>query len=91
MSSVQIFRKRPVEVRVMQLTASNRKDVAGWIRANGGRAVVPDDDSCLYIQTMEGLMRSKVGDFVIRGVHGEFYSCDQVIFEKTYEPVEVAG
>lgn len=36
------------------------------------------------VETMEGLMRGKAGDYLIRGVEGEYYACDRRIFEKTY-------
>ncbi len=42
----------------------------------------------LYIETLEGNMRADVGDYIIKGVNGEFYPCKPDIFEKTYEPVE---
>lgn len=42
----------------------------------------------LYIETLEGVHLAKKGDFIIKGVHGEFYPCKPDIFEKTYEQVE---
>lgn len=42
----------------------------------------------LMIRTLEGDMRVSIGDWVIRGVHGEFYSCRSDIFAATYEAVE---
>ena len=39
------------------------------------------------IETLEGTMVGNVGDWLIRGVGGEFYPCKPDIFEKTYEPV----
>lgn len=38
----------------------------------------------IYIDTLEGLMRADKGDFIIRGIKGEFYSCKSDIFEMTY-------
>jgi hypothetical protein len=40
------------------------------------------------VKTLEGNMWANVGDYVIRGVAGEFYPCKQEIFEQTYELVE---
>jgi len=40
------------------------------------------------IQTLEGDMMASVGDWVIRGVKGEFYPCKREIFDKTSEPVD---
>ena len=42
----------------------------------------------LVIQTLEGAMLARIGDYIIRGVNGEFYPCKPDIFEKTYEKVE---
>ena len=42
----------------------------------------------LYIKTLEGVMEAKVGDYVIKGINGEFYPCKPDIFEKTYEKIE---
>jgi len=45
-------------------------------------------DGAIYIRTLEGEMRANPGDWIIRGVKGEFYPCKPDIFEATYEPVE---
>ena len=45
----------------------------------------------LLISTLEGQMRADVGDWVIRGVKGEFYPCKPDIFAATYEPVARAA
>lgn len=42
----------------------------------------------LQIPTLEGVMTASPGDFIIKGVNGEFYPCKPDIFEKTYERVE---
>ncbi len=42
----------------------------------------------LKIATLEGEMNVSVGDWVIKGIKGEFYPCKPDIFEKTYERVE---
>lgn len=45
------------------------------------------DDPKLKIETLEGTMNASLGDWIIKGVNGEFYPCKPEIFEKTYEPV----
>ncbi len=40
------------------------------------------------IETLEGTMTARPGDWIITGVNGESYPCKPDIFEKTYEPVE---
>jgi hypothetical protein len=42
----------------------------------------------LIISTLEGDLRASPGDWIIRGVKGEFYPCKPDIFAATYEPVE---
>jgi hypothetical protein len=39
------------------------------------------------IETLEGVMRANVGDYVIVGIKGERYPCKPDIFERTYAPV----
>ena len=43
------------------------------------------------IRTLEGDMRVSYGDWIIRGIRGEFYPCKPDIFESTYERVGVRG
>lgn len=40
------------------------------------------------IKTLEGDMLATAGDYIIKGVQGEFYPCKPDIFEATYEEVE---
>lgn len=46
------------------------------------------DYACWDIITLEGVMRAIPGDYIIKGVKGEFYPCKPDIFEETYEPVD---
>lgn len=45
-------------------------------------------DEDFEIMTMEGLMQGKAGDYLIKGVRGEFYACDAEVFKETYEKCE---
>jgi hypothetical protein len=44
----------------------------------------------MTLQTLEGTMAANPGDWIIRGIKNEFYSCRPDIFEATYEEL-VAG
>lgn len=44
-------------------------------------------EDCLKIKTLEGTMIANIGDYIIKGVKGEFYPCNPDIFELTYEKV----
>lgn len=94
------FRKKPVTIQAVALTPKNVREVAAWC---GGRVVEegkPSDPSDVYlgldIPTLEGVMRGETrdvsgryphGDWIIRGVQGEFYPCKPDIFDATYEAV----
>jgi hypothetical protein len=81
------FRTKPVEIEAVQFTGRNDREIAEFVGFNG---YDPDDTGPSWIiVTLEGEMRANVGDFIIKGVQGEFYPCKPDIFEQTYEPVNV--
>jgi len=45
----------------------------------------------LYIQTLEGVMKANVGDWIIKGIANEIYPCKHVVFEKSYQRVKTEG
>jgi len=77
------FRKKPVVIEARQYTKNGleAEQVAQWCGGN------PTDLGC-EIQTLEGVMLANYGDWIIKGVQGEFYPCKPDIFENTYELVE---
>ena len=88
------YRKRPVAIEALQLTDSNAGTVAAWVNTGGHRAIVRggprggSKGATVTIKTLEGDHLAMVGDFIIRGVQGEFYPCKSDIFEATYERVD---
>lgn len=81
----QSFRKKPVVIEAMQVTRESLADAAEWCNAAsywGGSAPEP----AVFIGTLEGEMRADLGDWIIRGVAGEFYPVKPGIFQETYEP-----
>ena len=46
-----------------------------------------EEPSFLLVHTLEGTMRADIGDYIVKGVDGEFYPCKADIFEKTYEEI----
>ncbi len=89
MIDVAKFRKKPVVIKAVRCNEHNPpQEVARWCggkvephpgeRQTGGRLVIA-------IETLEGTMRADPGDWIIRGVQGEFYPCKPDIFEATYE------
>ena len=80
------FRKKPVEVEATQ-HRSNVETVA-WMETFVGKGNAPvHSQPILGIHTLEGVVYASLGDWIIRGVQGEFYPCKPDIFEATYEPV----
>jgi hypothetical protein len=79
------YRKRPVVIEAVQWTGKNGAEIARFLgRANWTH---PPNDN-LKIHTLEGTHDALEGDYIIRGVQGEFYPCKPDIFEQTYEPVD---
>lgn len=79
------YRKKPVVVEVVQFNGKNSADIHEFC----GRSVrEPIGAGFLEISTLEGIMVASPGDFIIKGVNGEFYPCKPDIFAKTYEAVE---
>lgn len=94
-----------IEARQLVGTPSEIHDVYLWVEANTQGGYDTNDDGepipesgvsidartgFMVIATLEGEMQAKPGDYIIRGVQGEFYPCKPDIFEQTYEPVEEA-
>lgn len=85
------FRKKPVVIDAVQFVAESI-DFNGVLefctKARVKKAVL-SDDIYLEIPTLEGNMLASDGDWIIKGVNGEFYLCKPDIFEKTYERIEL--
>lgn len=81
------YRKKPVVIEAMLFdgTLSNAQEIAKWAGHPFDWSGSPD---VLMIPTLEGTMTACEGDYIIKGVQGEFYPCKPDIFEATYERVE---
>lgn len=78
------YRKRPVVIEAIQWDGSNEPELIEFVGDSLKPAVHPD---YLEIHTLEGVMTADLGDWIIKGVKGEFYPCKPEIFEATYEEV----
>jgi hypothetical protein len=76
--------KKPVVVEAVKYTGQNKNEIQSFV----GKELVQRLDGSLQIETLEGIMCANVGDYVIKGVSGEFYPCKPIIFNKTYDLVE---
>ena len=74
------YRKKPVVIEAVLWTGKNTNEINKFVSPNGVH------DGKVVIQTLEGVMQGSVGDWIIKGVKGEFYPCKPDIFAATYEP-----
>lgn len=75
------YRKKPVVVEAIQWTGENLLEICNFTGKCGGELIKNGE---MYIDTLEGVHHASVGDFIIKGVHSEFYPCKPDIFGKTY-------
>lgn len=80
------FTKKPVQIEAREHTgtSSNTRELIKWILSQGGEA--RSIGEFLLIETLEGTHRANPGDWIIKGVKGEFYPCKPDIFAATYDP-----
>lgn len=83
------YRKKPVVIEAIQFTGNNCFEILKFMgRANNiwEADLNPTDHPTIY--TLEGDMSTSPGDWIIKGIKGEFYPCKPDIFALTYEPIE---
>ena len=98
MTTPKQYRKKPVTIEAVALTRENVHSVAAWCGGRVVEKVKPSDPSDVYlgldIPTLEGVMRGETmdssglyphGDWIIKGINGEFYPCKPDVFAATYE------
>lgn len=90
MSGAFLVQKRPVFVQALPFTDDvTAERILQWSEGKVHDVRGADGEvSYLAIETLEGTMTADLGDWIIRGVEGEYYPCKPGIFEKTYEVVK---
>lgn len=78
------FRKKPIVVEAIQFTGKNDAECIAFCPTAIDH---PTPNPSLIIPTTEGDMLCSVGDWIIKGVAGEFYPCKPYVFQTTYDPV----
>jgi hypothetical protein len=79
---IRKYRKKPVAVEAVQWDGSNKVEIQQFMNQYLDEREGRNE---LIIPTLEGQHIASLGDFIIKGVHGEFYPCKPDIFAKTYE------
>lgn len=83
------YRKKPVVVEAVKWMGHNEEEVTEFMSV--GQRLFTIKPPKVMIWTLEGIMTASLGDYIIKGVHGEFYPCKPDIFHKTYEEVTDEG
>ena len=82
---IKRYMKKPYTVEAVQYIGDNKREI---IEFTNEKAQPNTCYSHMSISTLEGTMRADVGDFIIKGIKGEFYPCKPDIFEQLYEEVK---
>ena len=79
------YKKKPLVIQAVQWTGENNIEILNFC----SRCYITSSGKTkdLVITTLEGDMSAAVGDYIIKGVKGEFYPCKEDIFDLTYETV----
>lgn len=94
------YRKKPVVIEAIRYQIikeiackfgihkeSNSMEVAKFMKLPMQHVHFDSKGEYIEIETLEGTLRASIGDYIIKGVNGEFYPCRPDIFDKTYEEV----
>ena len=88
---VKKYQKKPIIVEAVQWDGNEYiEDLVNWCDRRNGRVLgwYGDGTKTLRIETLEGPLRVIPGDWIIKGIKGEFYPCKPDVFEATYQEVE---
>ena len=82
------FRKKPVVIDAERFDGSEQSRARIFDWSGGQIDVSTNEQNQMTIATLEGDHKANLGDWIIRGVKGEYYPCKPDIFEATYDAVE---
>ena len=83
------FRKKPVVIEAIKFdgTPEGAEKIIAKFGATSFALITIGSGKGLHVHTKEGTLKASTGDYIIKGVEGEFYPCKPAIFAKTYEAV----
>ncbi len=89
---IKKYKKKPVVIEALLWDGNNNDEVELWLDIPNSEHSIQissytKNEDRVLIKTLEGTMAANIGDFIIKGIQGEFYPCKPDIFEKTYEEV----
>ena len=85
---MQKFVKKPVVIEAIQYDGANITEIETFVGGKLPTVMTSDLGAQLVISTLEGDMKVTKGDYIIKGIKGEFYPCKPDVFKSTYNVVE---
>ena len=90
------YKKKPVVIEAIQWNGHNLQEIKDFVGKDLIYSIYDTAQECgkgipyvdMKIHTLEGDHEVSKGDFIIKGIKGEYYPCKPDIFEETYEPVD---
>jgi hypothetical protein len=85
------FIKKPVEIEAIKFTRDNWNEVKAFTNETAYKLTIEkhiNGIATCIIPTLEGRHIATEGDWIIKGIKGEFYPCKPDIFEATYKKVD---
>lgn len=82
------YTKKPVEIEAIQWNGYNHDEIFAFTEGKASFGGEKGEKISLFIYTLEGRMSADIGDFIIKGIKGEFYPCKPDVFAQTYEVVD---
>lgn len=85
------YRKKPVVIEAIQFTDDKTETLIRlqeFMNRDIEVSYKNPKNPVLRIETLEGVMEASIGDYIIKGINGEFYPCKPDIFKATYEIIE---
>ena len=95
---IKKYIKKPLEIEAIQLKEDNIIEVFDFLDGANYKETKSAEEledfskamleqGYIEIETLEGMMKASFGDYIIKGIKGEFYPCKPDIFQATYEEV----
>ena len=84
---VRKYKTKPCEIEAVEWVGSNFEEINDFTNGKSRMELMFSGNYELVIETLEGNMMASIGDFIIKGLRGEFYPCKPDVFHKKYEEV----
>lgn len=81
---IKRYKTKPCEIEAIQYNDLNVKEIKKFV----GKYFEVRTVQGIYIKTFEGVVKAIVGDYIIKGLRGEYYSCKPKVFKRRYKVIE---